>query len=404
MTDWQKFFERKFDEAFKDESQERLVVRKIFGESAAEITPRSIIAFINEMVALRLTSREKIPLRYVAIFVLGQKKILKNPVDRILDGSLVGFGASSLEVDAELSDSIAALVYGVPLASASQVALFREIQNSVVRRDTQRLLQRSRHPNFVDVLEQVTRGEDVPVDAAITAVVSFEGTKIGASCADRIRGIWDEICVGELSKTISEQGLTETHRSLLVRISERHQPAFVRYLVRGYAQVEEGRFSGEEYFCALSDLRKCIDENGISIDMFAEVQPCSVNASIFNEFVRAARSEYRKFKVKCDGGELQNFLNEHIQGNLQELGDTSHFSELVGDYDFAPVVESLERRLANRGLTAENVGPFYELYRAVSHERRIKLPDMQLLAALLSHVREDSPSLARSLGYAPRQG
>ena len=60
MTDWRKFFEQKFDDAFKGEAEERLVVRKIFGESEIAITPRSIIAFINELVAYQLASQDKI--------------------------------------------------------------------------------------------------------------------------------------------------------------------------------------------------------------------------------------------------------------------------------------------------------------------------------------------------------
>ena len=151
LTDWKKFFEQKYGEAFKGEREEMLIVSKIFGQFAAEITPRSVIAFINEMVSLRLTSQERIPLRYVAVFVLRQHAILENPVDRILDGNFFGSVASPLEGDAELSDSIATVVYGVPIAFASQVALIRKVRDSVVNRDTKRLLRVSDHRSFVDV-------------------------------------------------------------------------------------------------------------------------------------------------------------------------------------------------------------------------------------------------------------
>ena len=393
LTDWHRFFEQKFDEAFKDEAEERLVARKIFGQSEIEVTPRSIIAFINELVSIRLASQNTIPLRYVAIFVMYRKEILEDPVGRILDGSLVGHGASALEVDAEFADSIAALAYGVPLASAAQVALHREIQNSVGRRESERLLRLCGHPGFMDVLEQVARSEDVAVVETIAVIEFLEGTDLGKVCSEQIRGIWDEICVRQLSERVSEQQFSDTYRSLLVHISEKHRPALIGHLVGGYRQIPEESFSGKGYFTALSDLHKCVHENGMHIDAFAEVRPHVVGASIFNEFVRCARSEYKKFRVSCDPGELQQFLIEHSRGKLQQLGSTSHLAELVGDYDFGPVVDFLEKRVTSEPLSIDGVAPFYELYKAVSPKRPLNQPAIHHLSRLLSHVGEESPSL-----------
>ena len=404
MTDWHRFFERKFDEAFEDEAGERLEVRKIFDQSGMQVTPRSIIAFINELVGIRLASQDKIPLRHVATFLINRKKILKDPVGRILDGSLLGIGASALEVDAEFADSIAALAYGVPLASASQVALYREIQNSVGRRDTERLLELSTHPGFVDVFEQVARSEDVAVVEAIAAVEFIEETGTDTGHAGQIRGIWDEICRRQISETVSEQRFTETYHSLLIHISEKHRLAFVRYLVRGYAQVPEGVFSGNGYYSALSNLHESVHANGMMIDVFAEVRPHVVGANIFNEFVRSAGSQYKKFRVSCDTAEMQEYLIENSRGKWQELGSTSHLAELVDDYDFAEVEECLEQRIARGQLSVEDVGPFYELYKAVSSTRPLKLPANQYLAGLVSQVGEDSPSLPDLLAMRLAKG
>lgn len=400
MTDWHRFFEQKFDEAFKDEAEERLVVRKIFGQSNMEVTPRSIIAFINELVAVRFASKEAIPLRYVAIFVINRKRILEDPVGRILGGGLVGYGASALEADPEFADSIAALTYGVPLASASQVALHREIQSVVERRDCERLLYLSKHPAFLDVFEHLVKSGKVAVAESIAAVESIEGTDLGQRCCDRIRSIWDEIYVRELYATVSEQRFSGTYRSLLVHISDQLRPAFVGYLVKGYAEVRENSFSGKGYFSALSDLHKCVQENGMPIDVFAMLGSQVVNASIFNDFVRCARSEYRRFRLSCDPGELQQFLIEHSQGKWQQLGSTSHLADLAGEYDLAPVVVSLESRLTSGSLSSDDVAPLYELYKAISPKRPLNLPDFQLVARLFSELGEESPSLPHLLAMA----
>ena len=390
MTDWRKFFEQKFDEAFKGEAEERLVVRKIFDQSGIEITPRGIIAFINEMVACQLTSQDKILLRHVATFVINRKNILKDPVGRILDGSLVGSGTSVLEVGKEFADSIAALSFGVPLASAAQVALHQEIRECIGIRDRERLLELSKYPGFTDVLEQVVRSEDVAVEEAIAALEFLEEAEVGTRREDHIRGIWDEICRRQISERVPEQRFTETHRSLLVRVSQEHRPALVRHLVRGFRQFPQESFSGIGYFCALSELDQFVHENYVPVDVFSEVRPHFVGASIFNELVRAAGADYWKFRVSCDAQEFLNYLNEN---NWEKLGSTSHLSELVGEFDFTTVLGNIEQKLTQGRLSAEEVAPLYELYEAVSPQRPLRLPETQHLAGLVSRVEKDSPSL-----------
>ena len=155
LTDWQKFFELKFKEAFGESEKELQYVRKIFDHFQVEITPRSVITFINEMVSIRLIVESEIRLRYIAIFVLAKRTILADPVNQILDGDYLGETAQIFAEDEGLPDNIAALVYQVPLASASQVTLTREIQNSLSNRNGLRLNELAKHPHFVDILEQV---------------------------------------------------------------------------------------------------------------------------------------------------------------------------------------------------------------------------------------------------------
>ena len=91
VTDWKKFLNDKLKEAFgESEQQEELdYVRKIFGRLQKDITPRNIIAFINEIASLRQISKEEIRLRYMAVFVLAKKEILSDPVDKILNDEVI---------------------------------------------------------------------------------------------------------------------------------------------------------------------------------------------------------------------------------------------------------------------------------------------------------------------------
>ncbi len=146
LTDWQKFFELKYKEAFGDREEVELhTIRRTFDLFQDQITPRNIIAFINEMVSLRLVVEEDILLRYIAIFALAKKEILKAPVDQILNLKFLQKAAPLFKEDEDLPNHIAALVYHVPLASASQVSLTREIQKSLNDKNGTRFNELSLH-------------------------------------------------------------------------------------------------------------------------------------------------------------------------------------------------------------------------------------------------------------------
>ena len=404
LSDWQTFFERKFDEAFKSEREEVLLVRKLFGHSTRDITPRNIISFINDMVALRLTTQEKIQLKYVAAFVLNKKDILENPVEKILNGRLITSSGLLLQKDAEFVNSMAALAYGVPLSSASQVALFPEILVSISHENTERLGLLSEHPNFIHVLELVVGNEDVSVEASATSIASLEIEENLIDFTDRMRGVWDQLKARVVATPITEQKFSGTHKLLLAHISEKHQLEFVRHLVRGYAQLDGKAFSGTAYFRALSDLNEFVQSNSISVDTFSEIVPCRIDADTFNDYARAAGSDYKRFKVTCNEDELNRYLIEKVMKDLQKLGPCSHFKELIGEYDFSPVIQLLEQKVANSEVSIQDVGQIYELYKAISKERPINLPNTQYLARLIAHVPENSSSLPDLLAMRLTKG
>ena len=177
LTDWKQFFDLKFKKAFgESEQQEELdCVKKIFGRLQKKITPRNIIAFINEIVSLhQIAKEEKIKLRYMAVFVLAKKEILSDPVNMILDRNYLNNVEDIFAGDDDLPDHIASLVYQVPLKLASQVMLTREIQNALNDRNISRLTKLASHPNFRDILKHVVDKGDLNISNAVITLAELE--------------------------------------------------------------------------------------------------------------------------------------------------------------------------------------------------------------------------------------
>ena len=400
LTDWRKFFELKFKEAFGESEEELQYVRKIFDHFQTEITPRSIITFINEMVSLRLIVEREIRLRYIAVFVLAKKTILADPVNRILDGEYLAKADPIFTEDRDLPENIAALVYHVPLDSASQVTLTREIQNSLRNRDGSRLNELAKHPHFMDILEQVILGDELDVSSAADTIAELEEQDSRIVPPNRISNVWDDLCAMEIRNLSTGQGFDDTHELLLIRCSNPRSTVLVEHLVKEIRDADD--FSGTKYYEALSELHECIQINNLSIDLLSMVTEIKKSPDIFIDYVRIAQGNYKKFKLKCEEAKLQLYILEKIPSDLAGL---SVLSVVAEDYDFAPVIESLERQVKSNSLTAQNVGLFYDLYKALSNEKPIQMIELNQVEQFLSQVKEGSEAqfdlLAMRLTYGP---
>ena len=389
LTDWQKFFNLKFKEAFGDSEQEELhYVRKVFDRLQKEITPRNIIAFINEMVLLRQTVEEEILLRYIALFVLTKKEVLASPVDAILGGKYLEGAEALFAEDEELPNYIAALVYQVPLSSASQVMLTREIQNSLNNQDKSRLNQLARHPHFVAVLEQAVLTEDLDFDEAVATLAELDLQDANVTPEDRIRivHIWDDhFCAPAIRAPVTGQKFTHTYDSLLRWCSTPWKTAFVKHFIKEIRDADN--FDGGEYYQALSNLQVCIKKHAPDIDISSLVTDLIKPPSDFIPYVSVAGDDYRRFRLKCRESELQSYLIERISDDLEVL---SVMSVVAGDYKLDPIVQKLERKIEDGVLTVGEIGPLYKAYKTLAKEKPIKTMDFNQVADFLPQTEEGS--------------
>ena len=181
------------------------------------------------------------------------------------------------------------------------------------------------------------------------------------------------------------KALPHAHKLLLTRSSDLRRIALARHLIKELRDTND--FNGKKYYQALSDLEECIQNNDIDIDLPSMVTPVKKSPSIFIDYVSVALENYKKFKLTCEESELQNYIIERIPNDLVDL---SVVSIVNADYNFAPVVQSLENEIKKNVLTIENVGPLYQLYKNLSQKRPIKTIEPELLENLFSQAEKNS--------------
>jgi len=387
LTDWQKFFDLKYKDAFKAaEGDELLTVRRTFDLLNDQITPRSIIAFINEIVSLRLVVENDILLRYIAIFVLAKKQIQKAPVDQILNLDFLQKAEPLFREDKDLPNHIAALVYHVPLASASQVSLTREIQTSLRDKNGARFNELAKHRYFIDILEQVIAGDDLDVASSAATISMLDNKHLeDDGTQERITTIWDNLCTKELKTPLNEQKFTTTHELLLKYSSTTTMRALAARIVLGVRNTEQ--FDGEAYYQSLFQLDEYLKKNKLDIDVMPLVTEIKKPPEIFIDYIRSAGSSFKIFKLKCDKSELYDFILARIPTKLEGLAVLAVVNK---EYDFKPVIEKLEENLIANSLTADTIEPFYKLYKAITTDKPIKAVQDSHINTLLPQLPDGS--------------
>lgn len=396
LTDWQKFFNEKFEDAFGAEDLEELTItRRIFDLFNKDITPREIISFINELVSLRLIVTEDIRLKYMAIFVLSKKTILESPVDQIVSLDFLGRAKPLFIEDSEVQNNISALVYQVPLNSASQVLLTREIKTSLHDQDDVRLNELTKHLHFMNILEQVfneyiENSDDIENPIITLSLLSgpyIEKFKL----QHRISGLWEILCKKALRESISEQELSSAQQLLIANSPDDIAIQFIEHFITGIRNVEA--FQGSTYFISLDTLKNTIEEKLPDVEMLSLLSPIEKSPPVFIDYLKEAGSQYTDFKLTCDEEGLNKFLIDRVPDDLKDL---SSISIAKNEIDFGDTLTALEHAVDKNAITNENFSAFYQLYKSIASEK-IKLPPDQTIHTLIETNPENYELLAMRL-------
>lgn len=155
LTDWQNLFFEKYHEAFQNENGHYNNVKNLFDLYNDQITPRKIISFINEVVALKLIWSDSIPIKYCALFALNKEKLLANPLEEILSEKYLDKAKFLFKNDELVGDYIAALVFNVDVEQASQVTLVRPLEVCLRDNNQEKLELLSKSKHFDSTLERI---------------------------------------------------------------------------------------------------------------------------------------------------------------------------------------------------------------------------------------------------------
>jgi hypothetical protein len=361
LSDWKNYFTTQWKEAFGEEDSlsNSSNVLQIFDLLCEEITPRRIIAFINEFVSIKHTIKNSVPNNYIALFILGKSVIVKRPIDEILHPTYLK-GLSYLYADdEEIPKFIAALFYQVEPDKAIQIVFTDKIKRALNENLVGELEKISSIPEFYDVLENAIA--DVSnYENAILALGNLPIGKIGDKYQSEI--IWNSLYKKIAPRAKSQ--ISEFQLVLLSKISKQRE--YLNFILDDL--LADSSFSSTSYFESINAIGNKFKD---TLPVFSELKTKKTSVQDFIDFISKAKSDFAKYKIKTDQKELNDYL---IALEIPKLKEVDFLPYLKEEYSFITFTKKLEEliKVNSPNNDKEVMSVLFSRYKEVCKERPLK--------------------------------
>src|SRR5690606_1984752 len=136
MSDWKNFFRIQWKEAFKkfDEEEMERVIQAYEFLNKRGITPREIIALINEILTIKSLDSMYME-RYIAIFILLKDQILENPLASVTNFKYLEGLESLYRHDENFPKQMTAIIYQIQIDGAFELIFTEQLKDALNKRD-----------------------------------------------------------------------------------------------------------------------------------------------------------------------------------------------------------------------------------------------------------------------------
>lgn len=325
LSDWENFFTEHWKKAFDgleiaNDKTEIDLVKRIYDAYTETITPRDIIAFINECATIEMMNLRGIKFRYVAVFVKKKDVILKDIVKALSDFSYLTSLEYLFRNDNLFLQSIAALAYQVPLNKGIEVAVGRTLQQALVEGNAKEVARVAEIKSFSsllgEVLEDITEKEKI--FNSIRALKNIEADKFGGE--ESLYTRWNML-LNKVEQTLEDNvnSLQDYQMILLEKVEKNDKERYVQHLLRKW--YDKKQISAMNLSYNLDVIDKIVSQSGI--DVWGMLEDYEVDLNQFKPFVEKYNKTIHKYHIKCDEKVVDEYLSSLTIKDLENVNYVS---------------------------------------------------------------------------------
>jgi hypothetical protein len=326
LSDWEHYFKELWRKAFGDEEVGEMELNKvvqIFDLLTKRITPREIVAFINECVSIRLALIEEVPFRYVALFVKAKDIILKSPLEEITTPSYLGPLEIVYKTDENLPKYISSLTYQVNSEKALDIVYRKELKDALENGDVEKVKAISNSSSFLLYLRLIIN-ELINIEK--TVITLNEILKIKSEKNIDVQDIWDDLLSKEHQKHLVEINLSDYKKVLLLEVSLENKKQYLKELFSGFISADN--YNSITYTKNIKTLTEIMQPFEINILDYVESK--KTTAADFVEYFSSGIFQVT-YKIECNKEELDTYLSNQ---SIDKWGTINFLPHIKPYYEF----------------------------------------------------------------------
>lgn len=314
MSSWKEFFKNNWETAFTtfdDNEFER--VEQAYETLNSAITPREIVAFINNFISIKLIDN-KIPDRYIAIYLLCQEKILDNTLTAITELSYLKGLEPIYKNDEDFQKYITALAYQIDSDNAIEVIYKNRLRDSLINNEVEVFKEIQEIPAFKHIIKSViSELEDYRKPILVLNSLS-ENDKINTS----LKGLIWNIIHSNLQSNDLNIGTVESYQLILLKnLSSKNRKGWLISILESL-RLDNEEFEIIDYVDNIDKVVKYCVENNLELNPLDRLASKSVNPEKLKTIIDYKKEEYSKYKLNCGTEKIDDYLTTFEAKDLVE--------------------------------------------------------------------------------------
>ena len=377
LSNWKNYFSKKWIEAFGESDIELKRVVQIYDALNERLTPREIIAFINEFVSIKKLTNNTIPNRYIALFILGKNAILENPLKEIITPSYLKGLSFIYEKDSKMQEYITSLAYQIPVENSLQVVYTKRLKDALDNKDVETVKLISKSNDFEHILTSII--PDLSnIDNSIIALKSVNSESF--ENVDVETDIWDNLYRKSLDNLPIGQKLHEFQTILLDKISLKKE--LISVIISEFID-SQSNFNAIDYFTSINQLQSRCKE--YELDVFSFLKQKMTNSEEFVKFIKVAKEDYKKYKIECLETDVDKYLSER---KIEDYKNLEFVKFIKDDYRITQYQNKIKEFFGAYANQIDNFKVLVQRYNEVNSLFKVDIAD----ANIYTHFTNLSPS------------
>jgi hypothetical protein len=425
LSDWKKFFELKFKEAFHDIINDNDIdfISSLY-ELITDINtkrPRDIITFINNLVSLYLQHNSSIDIKYLALFILRKKEILNNPLISIAGKHFLKEEKHMFQAESELEENLAAIVYNVDKEKSSEVLLTNSIDDIFFKANFEALKDVKKHSEFKTYFGNTVNKSNFSNSRPENTAKIFEEVKDVIS-GQTLKSYWERFANNIDNRPREEFiKLLEWHKSIIKNTSRNTAKGLADKIVYESQNEFEKSSNSSKYYSTLHDLVVFLNKEAKKFKPLIKKVKFTPKDFVYyiddmSNVFKEGECTFDDLKIFTDSDELNKYFINHEDGFIEELHRFVHVIRYLKanakSYKFKDIQDELDSELNSVAYTdAKKISKLIEINKVLNEKVSLKLIPDAIGTKYLNHhgTNTDEPfidiisnQIAHLMTIAPR--